>query len=154
MNQVKQLVDIPLPEPISWWPISTGWYVVLIAILLVIGLLIVRKRRRWVKNRYRRVAYRELQALTLDNAGAMNQILRQAVQTGADNIVLNHTGYSWYQLLVHSCKQSVFTESQFNLLEQLNYQSAQCVAVNLSASDFATLKGLCLRWVKEHYFEH
>lgn len=154
MNQVKQLVDIPLPEPISWWPISTGWYVVLIAILLVIGLLIVRKRRRWVKNRYRRVAYRELQALTLDNAGAMNQILRQAVQTGADNIVLNHTGYSWHQLLVHSCKQSVFTEPQFNLLEQLNYQSAQCVAVNLSASDFATLKGLCLRWVKEHHFEH
>lgn len=154
MNQVMQLVEIPLPEPISWWPLSAGWYVVLIGICLVLGLLIARKRRRWVANRYRRVAYRELQTLTLDNASGMNQILRQAVLNGKSSIVLNHTGTAWYQLITSSCDQPILSESQLNLLEQLNYQPAQNVANHLSQTDFVTLKELCLRWVKEHHFEH
>lgn len=154
MNQVMQLVDIPLPEPISWWPLSTGWYVVLIAICLALGLLMIRKRRRWVANRYRRVAYRELQTLTLENASAMNQILRQAVSNGKSSIVLNHTGVAWYQLIRSSSKQPILSESQLFQLEQLNYQPAQNVAKHLSQNDFVTLKELCLRWVKEHHFEH
>ncbi len=153
MNQMTQLVDIPLPEPISWWPLSTGWYVVLIAICLVLSLFIVRKRRRWVANRYRRVAYRELQTLTLDNASDMNLILRQAVLNGKSPIVLNHTGAEWYQLISRSCEQPILSESQLNLLEQLNYQPAQSVVNHLSQTDFVKLKELCLRWVKEHHFE-
>ncbi len=154
MNQVAQLVDIPLPEPISWWPLSNGWYVVLIAICCVLSVLIVRKRRRWVANRYRRVACRELQTLTVDNASAMNQILRQAVLNGQSSIVLNHTGAAWYQLISRSCEQSIFSESQFYLLEQLNYLPTKNEANQLSQADFITLKELCLRWVKEHRFEH
>lgn len=41
-----ELRDIHLPEPISWWPITAGWWFILVAIILVfISLLLVRKIR-------------------------------------------------------------------------------------------------------------
>jgi hypothetical protein len=49
VDPLAQLKDIHLPEPISWWPLAPGWYVLLALILIAITCLAYRlyKRHRY-----------------------------------------------------------------------------------------------------------
>jgi hypothetical protein len=155
MNLVTQLVDIPLPDSIPWWPLAPGWYGVMLAILLLLMLLIVRKRQRWMANGYRRTALAQLQSMTVHDAGAMNQVIRRTVMLAKPcDDELSQTGASWYRVIVSCSPKAIFTEAQLQQLEALNYQSAKHVSQHLSESDFSKLNQLCQRWVKEHRFEH
>ena len=37
------LRDIHLPEPISWWPIAPGWWVIIVSVILVIAVVLIAK---------------------------------------------------------------------------------------------------------------
>lgn len=59
-NDLSQLHDIHLPEPIGWWPIAPGWYL-LALILVTAGLLIALFcHRYYLHGRARRAALRAL----------------------------------------------------------------------------------------------
>ena len=66
---LPQLLDLMhglvMPEPVPWLPQTPGWWIVLgwlLAVLLLAGWQFVRRRRR---NRYRRDALAELDAITV-----------------------------------------------------------------------------------------
>ena len=43
-EQTLNLRDIHLPEAISWWPIAPGWWLLLISILLVTGIILIARK--------------------------------------------------------------------------------------------------------------
>ncbi|QQX81630.1 DUF4381 domain-containing protein [Shewanella sp. KX20019] len=155
MNLVTQLVDIPLPASIPWWPLEPGWYGIMFVVLLFLIVVIVRQRRRWIANAYRRAALRQLQSLTVHDAAVMNQVMRRTAMLAmqCDN-KLSQIGGPWYRLIMNSSPEAIFTEMQLIRLEALNYQSSKHLSQHLSKSDFSKLNQLCQRWVKEHRFEH
>lgn len=60
---LAQLKPNILPEPVSWWPLAPFWWGVLTAVLVLLCGLAFWLWRRHQRNRYRRVALAELQAL-------------------------------------------------------------------------------------------
>jgi len=40
-EETLQLRDIHLPEPISWWPLAPGWWVLLVLALLIIAVVFI-----------------------------------------------------------------------------------------------------------------
>ncbi|MGI9472711.1 MAG: DUF4381 domain-containing protein [Rubripirellula sp.] len=55
------LRDIVPPDPVSWWPLAAGWWIVIVAIGLAIAFGLARGWRTWKANAYRRAALAELQ---------------------------------------------------------------------------------------------
>ncbi|MEJ2256463.1 MAG: DUF4381 domain-containing protein [Woeseiaceae bacterium] len=54
------LRDLHLPEPIGWWPLAPGWWVVIALLLAGLAWLAWRWYRAWRLNAPRRHALREL----------------------------------------------------------------------------------------------
>ncbi len=69
MNPQDPLADLhPLraPQLIGWWPLAPGWWLLLLAGIIVLGGLAYLLHRRYRRNIYRRQALRQLQALHAD----------------------------------------------------------------------------------------
>ncbi len=56
---LAQLKDIHLPEPVSWWPLALGWYLLIALVLLLVLCLTYRAYKRY------RYALAKKQALVL-----------------------------------------------------------------------------------------
>ena len=54
------LRDLHLPEPVGWWPLAPGWWVILVIVATALGYVLWRLYRRWQFNAPRRFALREL----------------------------------------------------------------------------------------------
>ncbi|MCW9025185.1 MAG: DUF4381 domain-containing protein [Gammaproteobacteria bacterium] len=48
MNELP-LRDIHLPDPVSWWPPAIGWWLILIAVILLV--LLIPRFIRWLKHK-------------------------------------------------------------------------------------------------------
>ncbi|MDG9881836.1 DUF4381 domain-containing protein [Pseudomonas putida CSV86] len=60
---IDQLQEIALPAPVSYWPQTWGWTVLLILLLAAVLVWALRAWRHWQRNRYRREALARLDAL-------------------------------------------------------------------------------------------
>ena len=58
---LQNLNDIVLPATVGWWPLATGWYFLFGLLLIALAWFGYRSLHRWMNNRYRRAALRELQ---------------------------------------------------------------------------------------------
>jgi hypothetical protein len=47
-DPLAQLRDIHLPEPVGWWPLAPGWYVLMLLILLIMMIITYRVYKRHV----------------------------------------------------------------------------------------------------------
>jgi hypothetical protein len=59
-EQALPLRDLHLPEPIGWWPLAPGWWLVLALLVATLVYLAWRWYRAWKFNAPRRFALREL----------------------------------------------------------------------------------------------
>ncbi len=53
---LRNLHEVSLPDPVSWWPQTIGWLVLLLILLVVVGFYAWLRLQRWWHNRYRREA--------------------------------------------------------------------------------------------------
>jgi hypothetical protein len=60
---IDELLQLPLPAPVSYWPQTWGWLALAAAVLIVIGVAAWRHVRHRRRNRYRREGLRLLQDL-------------------------------------------------------------------------------------------
>lgn len=63
LPSVDQLRQLPLPEPVSYWPQTWGWLALLAGVAALAGWAAWRIVRRHRRNRYRREGMRRLEAI-------------------------------------------------------------------------------------------
>jgi hypothetical protein len=73
------LADIAVPEPVSWFPHTWGWWVIAGIVLAAASVLAIRWARRYLANRYRREALGKCAALeaSLDHEDARAEALAE-----------------------------------------------------------------------------
>lgn len=72
---LDRLRDIAQLEPVSWWPLAPGWWVLLSAMTVAAFVLGVYSFRRWKANAYRRSALAALQSAT--TVAEIDQLLKR-----------------------------------------------------------------------------
>lgn len=60
---IDQLIQLPLPAPVSYWPQTWGWAVLLAVLVVVAGWAVWRAVRKHRRNRYRRAGLLQLDAM-------------------------------------------------------------------------------------------
>lgn len=116
-DPLATLRDIHLPEPVSWWPLAPGWWWLLGALLITVGLMIWLRRRR-SERRLSDAALRELTLLTTrcaDDQAAFIQALsvllrRCAVARFSPQEAAGLIGESWLAFLDRHGGNRDFTE--------------------------------------------
>ncbi|MCA1764993.1 MAG: DUF4381 domain-containing protein [Desulfobulbaceae bacterium] len=130
-DPLARLRDIHLPEPVGWWPPAPGWWLVGIAVLVVVVLTVVYLRRWVKKGRYRREAKRELRLL-IDNRSGMNDrrlieelnilLRRVAIEAYGREQVASLAGRRWLEFLDSKGDTDRFTAGPGMVLGEGHYR--------------------------------
>ena len=144
------LRDIHMPAAIAWWPPAPGWWILLGLVLLALGFLALRYRRRFRE----RAALRGLKSVARAIAtGAeplaciqrLSVILRRfAMSLDTTAPVAGLTGESWLRFLDSRWPREEFAAGTGRLLIFGPYAPPGRV----SASDVGALADLCIEWVR------
>ena len=155
---LQNLNDIVLPAATGWWPLATGWYVVLILLLLALVWFAYQVIQRWTKNRYRRAALGELESITaaIEDGSSKEISLRQipvllkrsALSAFPRNEVASLSGGRWYDFLNSKVLSPLFTETVTNTLENISYSTGDLSTVK--DQEITDLLGATRHWIKNH----
>ena len=160
---LQNLNDIVLPATVGWWPLATGWYVLIGFLLIALAWFSYRSLRHWMNNRYRRAALRELQVLadqlhtpeerdTEERDAQLRQIpillKRTALSAYPRNQVASLTGKDWFHFLKSTVKNPSFTKSTASTLNKISYSSGELGVVDEQATK--ALLNASRHWLKHH----
>jgi len=147
---LKELRDIHLPEPISFWPLAMGWYLVFIlgmAFAIVTTMYLIRRSRRLQPRRYLLQRLTELreQAAKETNpaviAAELSSLLRRASLVAFPRRkVAGLQGEQWLQFLDETGKTNEFRAGIGRVLVTAPYQPHAQFDIN-------ALLDLATRWV-------
>jgi len=118
------LKELPLPDPVSWWPQTPGWY--LLGTLILAGLCYLAWRL-WLRYRhdaYRRQGLVRLDEMTTDPAALKELPLllkKSALMAGARQQVASLQGHAWIAWLNETAGDDLFSTSDADTLELLAY---------------------------------
>jgi len=107
-DPLAQLQDIHLPPTIGMWPLAWGWWLLLIATLLIIGTTVFFIRRKISRNAYRKLALKELHTIQkrfnaerpADYLQAISILLRRTALSGfGSQFNTSLKGDEWLQWL-------------------------------------------------------
>ncbi len=73
---LRHLLEVPVPDAVSWWPQTFGWYYIMSVMLLVGVVLVGMWGRFWWHNRYRREALASLKKLRADDPKTGDRLYR------------------------------------------------------------------------------
>ena len=133
-DPLSQLRDIHLPDPIGWWPLAPGWYLLTLFFVLGVIALVYFIRHYYLKGRIKRKALRLLTDYQQEYQSDMNSqvssahlsyLLKQvALAYFPRKTVASLQGPAWILFLNESAKGLNFEEVQAELLE-MPYQPAK-----------------------------
>lgn len=155
---IDQLVQLPLPAPVSYWPQTWGWLALAAAIVVVAGVGAWRHVRHRRRNRYRREGLRLLEDLVRCSqsdpraARALPQLLKRvglsSVQPADRARVGVLAGEDWVAFLKSGA--DVFAPDAGTLLRTLAYGPELDVAA-IPAAKLAQLFTSCRLWMERHH---
>ncbi len=145
---LRELKEVPLPDPVSWWPQTMGWKLLLILVLLGAAYLIYRKIKQWWHNRYRREAIAALMRLSPDDVSWPRHMLKIV------NVVLvyrdpKHASVYGAQLL-HQMDHYDPGRSKMAQNPDCNVWVASLENPQLSGPDFVVLQKILKTWLLQH----
>lgn len=151
-EQLANLQEIGLPEPVSYFPQTISWYIVLALVLLASLWMVWRWIRRWNSNHYRREALRELDVI--EQAGQPLSRLpvlvkRAALAFAPREEVAALSGDAWLHFLGSTCPGSDFMSEKGRLLLDLSYASPDKLD-QLSPDQKRELFSLVRLWIRRH----
>lgn len=143
------LKELPLPEPVSWFPATPGWLAVGAFVLALAVWGAVRARRRWQRQRYRREALRRLEHMRTE-PGALAElplVLRAtALSAFPREEVASLRGRAWVAWL--NANGGRFEPADSEWLDRLPY--ADGAVTDLEADVAARLLTASRHWVERH----
>lgn len=155
-QELAQLRDIHLPEPIGWWPLAPGWYLLLFLVIFCIAIIVLYSWRRYKNSVSKRQGLRLLntyysqyqndQNSQLASARVSEILKRVALVYFPRAKVASLNGADWIQFLNETGKGIDFNPIRYELLE-LPYSSSQPGKTTLEKIDvlFESAK----HWIKQ-----
>jgi hypothetical protein len=129
------LRDLHLPEPVSWWPLAPGWWLIIALAAVVIIWLLRRAINKWRSNAPRRFAVRELGSIENDYlqhrdavlmAKKVSELLRRSMLAYAPrDEVAGLTGERWLAWLDQGLPVPYFHTEGGKSLLQLPYRDPE-----------------------------
>ncbi len=133
-DALNQLRDIHMPEPVSWWPMAIGWYLLIAFILIITGLVSYKLYRRYMNHRAKHQALRLLADYRRDYEKEKNsQLISARLSELLRRVALAYyprarvaalTGDEWIDFLNSSAKQVDFNPVR-NMLLEMPFQAKQ-----------------------------
>lgn len=131
---LAQLRDAHAPEPISFWPLAPGWWLLIILSLILVSTsayLIIsawraRKWKRQAKSRFNYVREEYSKSPSLEQIVEINKLLKQVFATVMnDRQFLQSHGDKWSTALlsVERKKLSILKKEEVNILSHGIYSS-------------------------------
>ena len=150
-DPLSQLRSIHLPEPISWWPLAPGWWILIAISLVLITWLIFVTHQNYKKQLYRRQALLELKQITNiytpeKQAQQAWLLLKQTVDSAYPD--QNASALSLAELLsfLHkNCSKPVFSQADSPLGELLYARSS-----SIDQSTIEQFMADVTTWIKHH----
>jgi hypothetical protein len=146
------LNDIVLSATVGWWPLAPGWYVVAIALLMVLLVFSWRSLKKWQSNQYRRIALQELASISSSDTpelGRLPELLKRvALCVWPRTQVASLSGKDWHEFLDQSVGDRSFCAGPGNTLDRLSYDAE--AGQKLSKDDSANLLKASENWLRHH----
>ena len=157
--QPEGLIEITLPQAISYKPETIGW-LILFSLIFTLLVWIVYRRYRYIKaNRYRRWALEKLQDierilrqnLGLEKALAEIPVLvkQTALHCFPREKIASLSGENWLRFLDASYGGTDFTDGPGQILEQTAYQSQKRLE-QYKEEEIHELIHTVRKWIKKH----
>lgn len=155
VDPLAQLHDILLPQPVDWWPLAWGWWLLLAAILLGVGAALFFYRRNTRRERYRKQAAGVLNEIfgryRTDGDSAtllqqLNLLLRRTALTAhPDRFPVNIKGPDWLLWLDNHCPETQrgFSQGPGQALLEGPYQARPVI-------DGENIYRLAHVWIEKH----
>ena len=140
---LDKLHDYYQPAPPAWTPQTIGWYVLFVAVALLLLWLAIHAIRRWFANRYRREALRELAIATPDQFSAL--LKRTALAAWPREKVASLSGNVWLQFLGDAATTETFQSAPGNRIEDLALFGNAA-----SVEDEQALRSIAAEWIRRH----
>ncbi|TWT43525.1 hypothetical protein KOR42_44660 [Thalassoglobus neptunius] len=138
---LSNLQDIVLQEPVSWWPLAPGWWVVLGICAIGLAVWTFRIVRRWKANAYRREAIALIEdARTV--ADVANVMKRTSLSAYPRQDVAKLSGTKWCDWLNQTGQLEMKSAVRRTLTEALYSGDA--------TDGLAELKSFATDWTKRH----
>jgi hypothetical protein len=139
------LHDIHLPAEVGWWPLAPGWWALFVLLLLSI-LAAWSLRRFWQRRRLRRLALRQLDALSglpeSELASALSRLLRRAaISHFPRKETAGLQGQHWLEFLDRPFDDHPFSTGVGRCLSDAPYRPTAEI-------DGPQVIALCRRWLK------
>jgi hypothetical protein len=131
------------PPPPAWTPQTIGWYVLFSVVGILALWAIVHQAHKWIRNRYRREALRELAVTPPVEISAL--LKRTALTVWPREVVASLSGDDWLKFLKNSEKDSGFDHPPANRVEEIALHPE-----NVSPEDEHALRERAASWVRRH----
>lgn len=144
---IEQLQELGLPAPVSYWPQTWGWAVVLGVVILAVLVLGARRWLRWRRDAYRREALAHLRKLEdlrelpeLLKRVALSMPLPEAEQQRIPTL----SGADWQAFLQRHAGTAIPEDLSLQL-------AALAYGAPLAEAEQARLLAQCTAWVESHH---
>ncbi|OMH33681.1 DUF4381 domain-containing protein [Motiliproteus sp. MSK22-1] len=152
-DPLAQLKDLHLPEAIDFWPPAPGWWLLAFIGLSLLAWAVIKCRNHINRNRYRKLALKELQQMYEDfskhgNSGLFLQQLSQLLRRVAliafpRHQVASLQGRKWLQFLADSSELRGFVDGEGMVLASGPYEPTVDY-------DPQVLMSLASAWFQQH----
>lgn len=154
------LHDIVVPEPVSWMPATTAWYVLAAAVVVGLVWAFIVERRRYRANRYRREALARMDAIDAaltdpaqrpEALASLPTITKQVVLAFSPREeVARLSGEPWLAYLDSTYEDDAFSNGPGRLLPRIAYGSSESRA-RIPAAEVDELSAMLRAWIKGHH---
>jgi hypothetical protein len=142
-SALYHLHDFYQPQPPSWMPHTVGWYFVFALVVVFAAWPAWRAWAHWRRNRYRRVAIRELK--TIEASAIPSLLKRTALAAWPREQVASLSAEQWLRFLEKHAPGKELSKEAGRLLVEVDYREAR-----LTAEQEIALRKAAGDWIRGH----
>lgn len=151
-NRMWGLKELPLPEPVSYFPQTIGWAVAGVVLALLLGWWIWRRWKIWQSNEYRRRGAKLLAEIgaSPDKVRELPFILRQSALNAAPRSdVASLRGPEWIDWLNESGGKQLFLKTDAETFDFFTYRQQDQKPID--DAECGRLVAASMIWMRDHH---